>query len=146
MDYRFSAESVVTRADYGIDAPEAVRNLAVGGLVVIAVGVVLWLLLGWTIALIAATATGGFSLIIAALLVSSSKVSKLRECERLLDSLELRGGRASTRCRLRPWRVTGWSSKTADERPRRWRGSLDEGPVRQPPGRGVGQCQSRGSD
>ena len=86
-----SAESVVTRADYGIDAPEAVRNLALGGLVVIAVGVVLWLLLGWTIALIAASATGGFLLILAALLVSSSKVSKLRECERLLDSLKLRG-------------------------------------------------------
>jgi len=91
MDYRFSAESVVTRVDYGIDAPEAVRNLALGGIVVIAVGVVLWLLLGWIILLIAASGTGGFLLILAVLLVSSSKVSKLRECERLLDSLELRG-------------------------------------------------------
>lgn len=85
------AESVVTRADYGIDAPEAVRNFAIGGLVVIVVGVVLWLLLGWTIALIAASAIGGFLLIFAALLVWGSKVSKLRYCERLLDSLELRG-------------------------------------------------------
>lgn len=78
-------------ADYGIDAPEAVRNFALGGLLAVAVGVILRVQLGWIKASIAVSCIGGCLLIMAGLLVSSSKVWKRRECDRLLDSLGLRG-------------------------------------------------------
>jgi len=78
-------------ADYGIDAPEAVRNLALGGLLAVAASVILRVQLGWTKASIAVSCIGGCLLVMAGLLVWSSKVWKRRECDRLLDSLGLRG-------------------------------------------------------
>lgn len=85
------------KADYGIDAPPVVRNLAIAGAVALAAGIVLYFALGSMQAMIAATSLvwGGIAgcsmLATAGLMVWSSKVGKLRMRERLLDSLDLGG-------------------------------------------------------
>jgi arsenite methyltransferase len=83
------------RASYGIDAPGVVRSLAMGGGVGLAATVAVLramppgplrrAVLAWT------TFSGASSLVTAAYMLWGSKVGKLREAERLLDLLELRG-------------------------------------------------------
>lgn len=85
------------KANYGIDAPPVVRNLALVGIGGIATGflanyflipilpTVGQILTSWGIC-------GGLAFVISSLLmIWSSKVGKLRERERLLDSLNLKG-------------------------------------------------------
>ena len=84
-------------ADYGIDAPPVIRNLIIAGLACLAAGFVLNLLIAPFQAVVAAVlliwglAAGLSMLVTAGLMVWSSKVGKLRERERLVDSLALRG-------------------------------------------------------
>ncbi len=89
--------SKVAKADYGIDAPPVIRNLTIVGLICIAAGLALNLLIAplqtgiATVLLIWGLAAGGSMLVTAGLMLWSSKVGKLRERERLIDSLALRG-------------------------------------------------------
>ena len=86
----------MSRADYGIDAPPVVRNLAVGGVAIILIGSAAfkfipeprWLmyLLGyWGIF------AGGSMAVTSLLMVWSSKFGKLRKREMLIESLRLKG-------------------------------------------------------
>src|SRR3989442_663480 len=85
------------RADYGIDAPGVVRGLMLGGIAGLVLGPVLYFLLYSTQPVVATILLnfglwGGLGgLISAAGMVWSSKVSKLRERERILDAVHLRG-------------------------------------------------------
>ena len=91
------AVSKTTRANYGIDAPPVVRNLALAGLACVAAGLSLKLLLPAaqseisTVLLICGLTAGWCLLFTAGLMVWSSKVGKLRFREQLLDSLALSG-------------------------------------------------------
>jgi arsenite methyltransferase len=86
-----------SRANYGIDAPGVVRNLALGG----AAGVVLGVLVGNRVSPVQRVIgralfswgllSGGACLLTAVAMVLSSKVGKLRERDWLLDRLDLRG-------------------------------------------------------
>ena len=78
------------RADYGIDAPEALRNFALGGIVSGAMAFLLWRR-GRSWLSIFASCVGGCMMTTAILMVASSKVGKLRLRDRMLDSLALRG-------------------------------------------------------
>ena len=86
----------MSRADYGIDAPPVVRNLGLGGMALVIVGVLFFkltsiphllsLILGyWGIF------AGGSMLLTSLLMVWSSKVGKLRKREMLIRSLKLKG-------------------------------------------------------
>ena len=86
----------MSRADYGIDAPPVVRNLAVGGAAIVIVGILFFkltsmphllsLIIGyWGIL------AGGSMVLTALLMVWSSKVGKLRQREMLIASLKLKG-------------------------------------------------------
>ena len=81
------------RPDYGIDAPRAVRKLAIGGAAALALAAAAFPL-GW--ALLARMATGAAigCLFGAGWMVWGSKVEKVRERDRLLDSLAWRGDEA----------------------------------------------------
>ena len=85
-----STQSGIARADYGIDAPEALRNFALGGVVAVAVGLLLGRR-GRSWASILASGVGGLMITLVMLMVASSKFGKLRLRDRLLDSLGLRG-------------------------------------------------------
>src|SRR5439155_7209647 len=80
------------RPDYGIDAPGVVRNLAVGGAAALVLAAAAFPL-GW--APLARMATGAAigCLFGAGWMVWGSKVEKVRERGRLLDSLPWRGAR-----------------------------------------------------
>jgi SAM-dependent methyltransferase len=90
-------EPATTRADYGLDAPYVVRNLIIVGIAAIVAGIVLYYLLPSTLAGIAlgllvwGSVAGASMLVTAVLMIWSSKVGKLRERERLIDSLALTG-------------------------------------------------------
>ncbi|MGA7614068.1 MAG: class I SAM-dependent methyltransferase [Thermoanaerobaculia bacterium] len=85
------------RADYGVDAPPVVRNLALCGLAGVVIAAVAHhvvlplhpvagaVIFGWTFY------PGASMLFSAFLMVLSSRIGKLRERERLIDSLELLG-------------------------------------------------------
>ena len=86
----------MSRADYGIDAPPVVRNLAIGGVASLIVGIAalrflfeprwLALIIGyWGIF------TGAIMLLQPILMIWSSKVGKLRMRKTLIDSLNLKG-------------------------------------------------------
>ncbi|HEV3261195.1 MAG TPA: class I SAM-dependent methyltransferase [Gemmataceae bacterium] len=77
------------RPDYGIDAPGAVRNLAIGGAAALVLAAAAFPL-GW--APLARMAIG--CLFGAGWMVWGSKVEKVRERDRLLDSLPWRGDEA----------------------------------------------------
>jgi SAM-dependent methyltransferase len=89
--------SHTNRPDYGLDAPPVIRNLALAGaasltaglgaqrLLVAASPLLAGILLGWGLL------AGASLLITAGLMVWSSRFGKLRERERLIDSLALRG-------------------------------------------------------
>jgi arsenite methyltransferase len=91
------ATSNSKRANYGIDAPPVIRNLAIAGMASIVAGVVLDFLLAnvqFTLAsilLIWGLAAGGSMLVTAGLMMWSSKIGKLHVREQLIDSLALRG-------------------------------------------------------
>lgn len=95
---RGQRESVaaIGRADYGVDAPVVVRNLALGGLGAVLAGLALG---GWvsqpawlsTLVRIWGIAAGLSMLITSGLMLWTSRFGKLRERERLLDMLSLRG-------------------------------------------------------
>jgi arsenite methyltransferase len=86
----------MSRADYGIDAPPVVRNLAVGGAAIVMVGNlflklssiphILALIIGyWGIF------AGGSMVLMSLLMLWSSKVGKLRKRAMLIGSLKLKG-------------------------------------------------------
>lgn len=85
------------RADYGLDAPFVMRNLALAGAASLAAGLLLSALLRAslpilaTLLLIWGLAASASLLTTALLMLWSSKIGKLRERERLIDSLALRG-------------------------------------------------------
>ena len=77
------------RPDYGIDAPGAVRNLAIGGCALLVVAV-LSHFLGWGMTRMASRLGIGW-LLIAGWMVWDSKFGQVRERERLLDLLTWTG-------------------------------------------------------
>ena len=87
----------LARADYGIDAPSAVRNLALVGIACMGGGLSAGFLLQTTqtklstVLLICGLAAGCCFLFAAGLMVWSSKVGKLLFREELIDSLALHG-------------------------------------------------------
>src|SRR5205823_3791812 len=94
--------AIPKRADYGIDAPGVVLGQAFGGLVGLLLGPALYFLLNGaqndarptTIAVVLLNfgIWGGLCrLLSAAFMVWSSKVGKLRQRDRLLDAIPLRG-------------------------------------------------------
>jgi len=91
------AQSAATKVEYGLDAPGVVAGLAAGGAGGIALGVILYLLLQGssltvaTILLVWAIIGGGAALFTAGFMVWSSKVGKLDQRDRILDSLQWRG-------------------------------------------------------
>lgn len=86
----------MSRADYGIDAPPVVRNLAVGGALIVMVGI-LFFKLKFTPHLVSLIVgywgilAGGSMVVTSLLMVWSSKVGKLRQREILIGSLKLQG-------------------------------------------------------
>jgi SAM-dependent methyltransferase len=87
----------VARADYGIDAPGVVRNLALFGLLGLALGIAsLFIPVGWlaVVASLYGLWAGGFLLLAALLMVLSSKLGKRRFREHLVARLGLRGDEA----------------------------------------------------
>lgn len=89
--------AVRERADYGVDAPGAVRNLVVIGGSGVLLGIVLYFVLAEALPVLAVVFLnwgiwGGLSaLIIACAMVWSSRIGKLRFRERLLDAVPWRG-------------------------------------------------------
>lgn len=86
----------MSRADYGIDAPPVVRNLALGGGATIVVGTAAFLFISeprWLKYLIGywGIFAGGSMLLTSLLMVWSSKVGKLRQRDMLIKSLGLKG-------------------------------------------------------
>jgi len=86
----------MSHADYGIDAPPVIRNLAIGGSMLVIVGVVflqlsaipkvLSMIIGiWGLA------AGGSMLLTSLFMLWSSKVGKLRKREMLIKSLNFKG-------------------------------------------------------
>jgi arsenite methyltransferase len=85
-----------TKADYGVDAPQTVRQFFVGGLTALVCGLVLVKFAGhrwFIIKLLAGLGIwgGGSWMLMAAMMVFGSKVLKLRLRERLLDTIPWRG-------------------------------------------------------
>jgi arsenite methyltransferase len=87
----------IQRADYGIDAPPVIHNLAIVGVAAIAVGTVAYRLLVANAAVLAYALLGwgalvGLSMLVTpGLMIWSSKVGKLRQRERLIETLALKG-------------------------------------------------------
>ncbi len=85
------------KADYGIDAPTVVRNLAIAGIAGILLGLALWAMMVPTLPVLGAILSivvfvSGLSMAATAgLMVWSSKRWKIRQRERLIDALELAG-------------------------------------------------------
>ena len=86
----------MSRADYGIDAPTVVRNLALSGTAIVIVGVTAFLFITqprWLMYLLGywGIFAGGSMVLTSVLMVWSSKVGKLRKRQMLIDSLQLKG-------------------------------------------------------
>lgn len=86
----------MSRADYGIDAPPVVRNLALGGCTIILVGIAAFVFISeprWLRYLLGywGIFAGGSMLLTSLLMVWSSKVGKLRQRDLLIQSLGLKG-------------------------------------------------------
>lgn len=85
------------KADYGLDGPPIIRNLVLSGVAFVVLGGFVYLLLASVRSLIAGVflscslLAGLLSFLSAGLMVRSSKVGKLRQRERLMDLVELRG-------------------------------------------------------
>ncbi len=82
---------MVARADYGIDAPGDVAKFFLAGLTMVGVGTLVARWRARSKAALVALGLGGWLLLIAGLLVLSSRVGKLRERDRLIRSIELHG-------------------------------------------------------
>lgn len=82
-----------TRVDYGIDAPGVVRNLFVGGIACIVVGILVQLATTGVAEVIGAVITGfgPWYILSGCLMIYSSKVGKYIVRERLIDLVELNG-------------------------------------------------------
>ena len=86
----------MSRTDYGIDAPPVVRNLAIGGVASLIVGIAALRSLSeprWLALIIGywGMFTGAIMLLQPILMIWSSKVGKLRMRKMLIDSLNLKG-------------------------------------------------------
>jgi len=86
----------MAHADYGIDAPPVVRNLAVGGAAIVIVGIIFFKLtsIPHILSLIVGywgIFAGGSMLLTCVFMVWSSKVGKLHKREMLIASLNLKG-------------------------------------------------------
>ena len=86
----------MARADYGIDAPPVVRNLAVGGAAILLVGLAAFRFISeprWLMYLLGywGIFAGGSMMITSLLMIWSSKVGKLRKRTVLIDGLNLKG-------------------------------------------------------
>lgn len=84
------------RADYGIDAPPVVRNLALGGIALVILGSAVFLFLSeprWLEYILGywGLLAGGSMALTSTLMVWSSKVGKLRKRKSLIESLGLTG-------------------------------------------------------
>jgi SAM-dependent methyltransferase len=92
--------AAIGRVNYGIDAPDVVRNLAIGGVVSAVVGVALYAMLFQQNRILAGvslawTGLSGLPCLIAAgYMIWSSKVGKLFVAERVLEVLAMRGDEA----------------------------------------------------
>jgi len=84
------------RANYGIDAPPVVRNLAIGGGLILLIGVAAFQLISeprWLMYVLGywGLFAGGSMLVTSLLMIWSSKVGKLHKRRILIESLQLRG-------------------------------------------------------
>ena len=90
-------KSSIMNGDYGIDAPTKVRNLIIFGVALIITSMILQLIIDLTqsfigiVFFICGLLVGAIMLVIAALLIWSSKIGKLQLRERLIDSFSLNG-------------------------------------------------------
>lgn len=88
---------VAKKADYGIDGPPVIRGFVLLGVGLVVVGGFVYILLSPMQSLIAwillscSVLAGLLSLLSAGLMVRSSKVGKLRQREKLLDLVDIRG-------------------------------------------------------
>jgi SAM-dependent methyltransferase len=86
-----------SKADYGLDGPPVIRGFVLLGRVFVVIGGLLYLLLDSMQPLIAwvllscSVLAGLLSLLSAGLMIRSSKVGKLRQREKLMDLVNLRG-------------------------------------------------------
>ena len=86
----------MSRADYGIDAPTVVRNLALGGTALVLGGAAAFLFISaprWLMYVLGywGVFAGGSMLLTSLLMMWSSKVGKLRMRQMLIKSLQLKG-------------------------------------------------------
>lgn len=86
----------MSRADYGIDAPPVIRNLALGGGAIVLIGVAAFRFVSeprWLMYVIGfwGIFAGGSMLVTALLMIWSSKVGKLHKRRTLVESLQLKG-------------------------------------------------------
>lgn len=84
------------KADYGIDAPALIRNLAIGGTIGVVAGLSPYLMfprrpIAGTIVSIVGLVSGLLMLVTVGLMMWSSKSGKLRQRERLIDTVGLLG-------------------------------------------------------
>jgi SAM-dependent methyltransferase len=85
------------RADYGLDAPPVIRNLAIGGIACVAVGIIFFQLYAIIPRLLSVLLgywgvfAGGSMLVTSLFMMWSSKVGKLRKREILVKGLGLKG-------------------------------------------------------
>jgi SAM-dependent methyltransferase len=86
----------MSRADYGIDAPPVVRNLALGGSAIILVGIAAFVFISeprWLRYVLGywGVFAGGSMVLTSLLMIWSSKVGKLRQRDVLIQQLGLKG-------------------------------------------------------
>jgi SAM-dependent methyltransferase len=86
----------MARADYGIDAPPVVRNLGLGGVAIVLIGIAAFLFLSeprWLMYLLGywGIFAGGSMVLTSLLIIWSSKVGKLHQRQLLIESLHLKG-------------------------------------------------------
>jgi SAM-dependent methyltransferase len=92
-----NAVKELTKADYGIDAPEMLKSMVTRGIVFALLGAAIWfmnrtLLPGRALAMLGVLgAVGVVYLLVAGVMLWSSRVGKLRVRDRVLGSLQLRG-------------------------------------------------------
>lgn len=80
-----------SRVDFGIDAPEGLRNVTVGGVALFAGGLAVLLLTSWDIAAYVLFGAAAITGVFAVLWLAGTKAGKGILWNRLLDSLALRG-------------------------------------------------------
>ena len=86
----------MSRADYGIDAPPVVRNLALGGIALVIVGMAAFVFISeprWLKYILGywGLFAGGSMLLTSLLMIWSSKAGKLHQRQILIESLQLKG-------------------------------------------------------